>query len=164
MWRFYLIATLIVVAIGSVVFAHRLGSLRDFNVEGTPRPGQTPTNTRGDAAEAPRPARSFGADGPWVMSALPDCFDQQKSTIGPTDLVRTQIPPERERIAPGTRIVWNDCAIIVGANDVTVARGSDRLRVPPQARLYRSGTALVLVWTSSYGRTEIRTYTRSAGS
>lgn len=164
MWRFYLIATVIVVAIGSVVFAHRVASLRDFTVEGSPRPGQTPTNTRGNAREASRPAHDFAADGPWVMSALPDCFEQQKSTIGPIGLVRAQIPPERDRVAPGTRIVWNDCAIAVGASDVTIARGSDRLRVPPQARLYRRGDALVLVWTSRYGRTEIRTYARSAGS
>ena len=152
MWRYYLAATVLVVAIGSVAFAHRWLT---EHARGGGRP-------IGFAGSPPVAAPTFGSgEGPWVMSALPDCFDQQRATIGPADLVAKDIPPARERIAPGTTLRWNDCSVRVGAADVRIDRRGDRLRVPPQARLYAHGAELILVWSNAYGRTEIRVYARS---
>ena len=153
MWRFYAIATVLVVAIGSVALGHR------WYVE---HRGGESGRAIGFAGSPASGAPTFGSgEGPWVMSALPDCFDQQRSTIGPADMVAKDVPPARERVAPGTTLQWNDCTIRVGGDDVRIVRGSDRLRVPPQARLYAHGRELTLVWTNAYGRTEIREYARS---
>lgn len=160
MARFYLIATALIVAIGSIVFARHLATLRDFEVRGTPRPGQTPTVTRGSGAHAPQPAATFSGEGAWVMSALPECFDQQKSVIGASDLLASKIPPASERLRAGTVLRWANCSVRVGAHDVLIARGGDRLRVPPESALYRRGDTLTLVWESAFGRTEIRVYDR----
>ena len=153
MWRYYLVATLIVVAIGSVAFAHRwFAEHRGANA------GRSVGFAGSPASGAP----TFGnGEGPWVMSALPGCFDQQRSIVGPSDMLARDVPPPRERLAAGTMLVWNDCTVRVGASDVRIARGSDRLRVPPQAALYARGGKLTLVWTSRHGRTEIREYARS---
>lgn len=155
MWRFYLIATIIVVAIGSVVFAHRLVT-RDWNVQSRPNPRQTPTITRGAGAASARTPPTFVGDGPWVMSALPGCFEQQSSKAGPSALLADALPPARERLAP-TVLERGDCRIVVREHDIWVYRGDDRLRVPPEAHLYRHGERLTLVWQHA-GRTEIRVY------
>jgi hypothetical protein len=161
MLRYYLIATIIVLAIGSVVFAHRIASLRDFQVRGAPRPSMTPTVVRGGDAGA-RNEQAFTGQGSWAMSALPGCFDEQRSVVGPTTVLTKDEPPASERLAPGTRLRWSGCEIVVGVNDVRVTRGDDRLRVPPQARLYAHDDTLVLVWHGRDGRTEIRTYTHAS--
>jgi hypothetical protein len=154
MWRYYFVATLIVVLIGSVVFAHRLVT-REWNLTGRPNPSQTPTVTRGAGDEA-RAWSKFSGEGPWVMSALPDCFDQQSSKTGPAALLARDVPPESERVPPST-LRRGDCTVIVREHDIWVFRGDDRVRVPPEARLYRHGEALTLVWEGA-GRMEIRVY------
>jgi hypothetical protein len=162
MWRFYVIATLIVVGIGSAFFARRVASLRDFSVSATPRPGQTPTQVRGGGNASTR-AERFTGEGSWVMSALPDCFDEQRSIVGRSEAVAHLVPPERERIRSGTTLRWSDCEVTVGTDTVVIRRGDDRLRVPPSARLYAaSADRLTLVWRGASGRTEIRIYTPPA--
>ena len=116
MWRFYAIATLIVLAIGAAVFGRRLATT-DFDVRGGPDPRRTPTNTRA-ANERATAAPRFGGDGPWVMSALPGCFDQQSSKIGPADMLAKDVPPERERLRPATTLRRGACTIVVGEHDV----------------------------------------------
>ena len=153
MWRYYLAATALVAVLGSVLLgqrwyaAHRAaGGGRAIGFAGSPASG----------------APTFGSgQGTWVMSALPDCFDEQRSTIGASAVVGKFLPPARERIAPGSTLRWNDCTVRVGSDDVRIERGSDRLRVPPQARLYAHGAELILVWRGAAGRTEIRDYARS---
>ncbi len=160
MWRYYLIAALIVVGVGSAVFAHRWYARRDLQAQERARAHATRV-AHGNGRGAPQPVRSFGGDGPWVMSALPDCFVQLRSTSGPANLVQREMPAASERLAPGTTLRWNDCAVVVGRDDVRIRRGSDRLRVPPDARLYARGDRLTLVWRSDTDRTEIRVYARS---
>ncbi len=126
-------------------------------MRGGPDPHRTPTITRGADVRATAAPR-FGGDGPWVMSALPGCFDQQSATIGPADLLAKDVPPERERLRPATTLRRGACTIVVGEHDVYVYRGADRLRVPPEARLYARGQRLTLVWSGPYGRMEIRRY------
>jgi hypothetical protein len=153
MWRYYALATLIVIAVGSIVFAHRL-STGDWDVRATP--AGTPTVTRGNG-ETGTPVSAFTGEGPWVLSALPDCFDQQSSIVGtPLQLV-FDLPPARDRLPVGTVLHRGPCTVVVRADSVYVARGADRLRVPPSARLYRTHDGLVLVYERG-SRAEIRVY------
>jgi hypothetical protein len=101
--------------------------------------------------------RDFIGQGPWVLSALPGCFDEQSRVRGRYAELRAKLPPPGDRIAPGTTLRSGECRLLVGAHDVIVERGSDRLRVPPDAALYRIGGRLTL--TARSGRDlEIRRY------
>jgi len=157
MWRYYLIATAIVVAIGTAVFAHRLAALRDFDVRSRPNPSMTPTITRGRDGEHLTPAANFSGEGPWVLSALPSCFDQKSSIEGPSLQLTHHVPPDAQRIRTGTTLRRGNCTLVVGEHDVWVFRGADRLRVPPEARLYDTPKGLTLVYERD-GRTEVRVY------
>jgi hypothetical protein len=156
MWRYYLIATVIVVAIGTVVFAHRLAALHDFDVRSRPNPSMTPTLTRGSSVQV-TPAATFSGEGPWVLSALPGCFDQKSSIEGPSLQLTHHVPPDAQRIRTGTTLRRGNCTVVVGEHDVWVFRGADRLRVPPEARLYDTPEGLTLVYEHD-GRTEVRVY------
>ncbi|MBV9440387.1 MAG: hypothetical protein JOZ24_10385 [Candidatus Eremiobacteraeota bacterium] len=155
MWRFYLIASAIVIVLGSVVFAHRLAR-REWDVRARPRGTPAAGAARRDAAATP--ARTFRGEGGWALSAVPDCVEQESAKEGPPQLLAAATPPDRERLAPGTVVRRGRCAIVVGEHDVWIERGEDRLRIPPEARLY--GTAdggLTLVWRQP-GRIEVRRY------
>ena len=70
----------------------------------------------------------------------------------PGGIAGEDVPPERERLRPATTLRRGACTIVVGEHDVYVYRGGDRLRVPPEARLYAHGERLTLVWFGPYGR------------
>ena len=160
MWRYYLAATLIVVALGSAVFAQRW--MQQSASRKNAQQSHGGRRAQGLSGGVPAGAPTFGgASGPWVMSALPDCFDQQRSTIGPADMLVRDLPPAAQRVAPGSVLHWNDCTVHVGERDLRIDRRSDRLRVPPDAALYAHGEELTLVWRNASGRTEIRVYKRS---
>lgn len=153
MIRYYIIATAIVVVFGSIVFAHRLAP-PDLRISA--RPAGTPTvETR--VAESPATARPFTGQGPWVLSALPGCFDEQSRVRGPLAQVELKLPPLADRVAPGTTLQVGDCTLVVRARDIWVDRGADRLRVPPDAALYRVDGRLTLAVRSG-GELEIRRY------
>ena len=143
--------------IGSFVFARRL-TLREFDVR--PRALGTPTPTV-DGRRSGKQARTTGpviTEGSWVLSALPGCFDQKSAKAGASTGFRpTDFPLPSERLGPGAVVRRADCTIVVGEHDLRVFRGEDRLRVPPEAALYRSGERLTLVWEGN-GRTEVRDY------
>lgn len=151
--RYYIIATAIVVIFGSIVFAHRLAP-PDLRISA--RPSGTPTVETHFSAP-PATANPFTGQGPWVLSALPDCFDEQSRVSGPFAEVRAKLPPGADRIAPGTRLRVGDCILQVRRRDIWVDRGSDRLRVPPDAALYRVDGHLTLA-VHSGGQLEIRRY------
>ena len=157
MWRYYVIATVIVVAIGTVLFAHRLAALHDFDVRSRPNPSMTPTLTRGSNDARVTAAASFSGEGPWVLSALPGCFDQKSSIVGPALQLAHHVPPENQRLRSGTTLRRGACTVVVGEHDLWVFRGADRLRVPPEARLYDTPDGLTLVWEQD-GRMEVRVY------
>ena len=92
-----------------------------------------------------------------MLSALPDCFEQQSSITGTPLALAFDVPPERERIPAGTVLRSGPCTIDVRAHDVLIARGADRLRVPHEAHLYRTPKGLVLVFIQGT-RAEIRVY------
>jgi hypothetical protein len=152
-FRYYVIATLIVVIVGSIVFAHRLARP---NLRISAQPSGTPT-VETHVAEASATARPFSGQGPWVLSALPDCFDEQSRVSGPVADVAAKLPPADDRIAPGTTLKIATCTLLVRARDIWVDRGDDRLRVPPDAALYRVDGRLVLAVRSG-GQLEIRRY------
>ncbi len=154
--RYYLLATLIVVLFGSIVFARRLVP-PDLHVSA--QPTGTPTVESPSRPEPPATPGGFSAQGPWVLSALPGCFDEQSRVSGPAALLRAKVPPASARIAPGTTLRAGECTLVVHAHDIWVERGADRLRVPPDAALYREGAQLVLVAHDETARTmEIRRY------
>jgi hypothetical protein len=155
MGRYYLIATLIVVVLGSIAFAHRLATLREFDV--TARATGTPTPTRGSGETPGVPFGDFSGEGPWVLSALPSCFVQQQSVRGTAAQLAHEIPPARLRVAPGTTLRRGNCVVTVREHDILVVRGADRLHVPAEARLYDAPKGLTLVYEHN-GRTQIRVY------
>ena len=153
MIRYYIIAAAIVVIFGGIVFAHRLAS-PDLRISA--QPSGTPTvETR--VSEAPATARPFSGQGPWVLSALPGCFDEQSRVSGPYADLAAKLPPAGDRIAPGTTLDVAGCTVFVRARDIWVDRGSDRLRVPPEAALYRVDGRLVLSVRTG-AKLEIRRY------
>lgn len=153
MIRYYIIATAIVVIFGSIVFAHRL-TQPDLRISA--QPSGTPT-VETHVSDAPAAARPFSGQGPWVLSALPDCFDEQSRVVGPRAAVEPKLPPADDRIAPGTTLRVAGCTLQVRARDIWVDRGPDRLRIPPEAALYRVDGRLVLTVRSG-DQLEIRRY------
>ncbi len=154
MTRYYLLATLIVVVLGSVVFAHRLAA-PDLRVSA--QATGTPTVESPSRPGAQATPDAFSAQGSWVLSALPACFDEQSRVRGPLTALTAKLPSESDRIAPGTTLTSGACTVLVGRHDVVVHRGEDRLRVPPDAALYRVGGRLTLVVRSG-PTVEIRRY------
>ena len=153
MIRYYLIATAIVLIAGSIIFAHRLAR-PDLRISA--QPSGTPTvETR--VAETPAPNRPFTGQGPWVLSALPGCFDEQSRVSGPYAAVAAKLPPAADRIAAGTTLRLGPCTVLVRARDIWVDRGPDRLRVPPDAALYKVEGRLVLTVRTGT-QLEIRRY------
>lgn len=162
MLRYYAVATLIVVAIGSAVFAHRL-ALNGWKL--TPEASGPPRATQRGPNEGfvTTPEPYFRGQGGWVLSALPSCFEQLSSIEGPSALVQGRIPPARERIAPGTTLKSGNCTVLVRPDDVWVYRGEDRLRVPPDARLFDTSKGLTLVFVRG-DRTTIRVYQKRSAA
>jgi hypothetical protein len=151
--RYYLIATAIVLAIGGLVFAHRLAP-PDLRIAAEPT--GTPT-VETHVAETPATAPPFTGQGPWVLSALPGCFDEQSRVRGPAAALGAAVPPAADRIAAGSVLRVGDCRLDVRSNDIWVARGADHLRVPPDAALYRVGGRLTLAVRSG-SVLEVRRY------
>jgi hypothetical protein len=156
LWRFFAASAALVAIVGTIVFAHRSAppDLRiSDKVAGTP----TPTVERPDADASARAKTAFVGQGSWVMSSLPACFDEQRLVRGSLADVRAELPPAADRLPPATVIRRGACTLVVGAHDLVIARGPDRLRVPPEAALYRRGERLTLVARTG-NRVEIRVY------
>jgi hypothetical protein len=152
--RSYLLATLIVVVLGSIVFAHRLAP-PDLRVSA--QATGTPTVESPSRPGARATSDAFTAQGPWVLSALPLCFDEQSRVSGPLTALRAKLPSPSLRIPPGTTLTSGECTVQVRAHDLLVRRGDDRLRVPPESALYRIDGRLTLVARSG-ATVEIRRY------
>lgn len=121
---------------------------------GTPGPAQRDFRRGGTAGD-------MDGDAPWALSALPECFRQLSSASGAPAFVRGKMPPGARLVPNGTTIVSADCTLAVRGDEVRVARGADRLRVPPVARLYEASGGRLVLDRRSGGREEVRVYARA---
>jgi hypothetical protein len=60
-------------------------------------------------------------------------------------------------VRPNSVVFAGECTILVRGRELLITRGSDRLRVPPVATLYRDRSGLTLVYIHG-ARAEIRRY------
>jgi len=151
-----LVAAAVVIALGSVIFARHMSEGRKpiNRVAVVPTPNG---NDRNRSTSTPRPRETFTASGTWTMSSLPECFDELSKQTGLLKDLRGSIPPENLRVASGTVLQRNNCTLTVRPHEILITRGIDRVRVPPEARLYRSGDRLTLVAITG-PRMQIRRY------
>jgi hypothetical protein len=154
MTRFYLAATLVVVLVGSVLAAHRFAR-PDLRI--VAQASGTPTVERPASPQALTSQAAFTGEGAWVLSALPDCLREVERTRGPEAALAGKRPAEADRIGRSVAVRAGACTITVGAHDLIVQRGADRLRVPPEAALYRAGNGFSLVVRTGR-QLEIRSY------
>ena len=135
MWRYFGIATVIVltIVVGVTMRSH-------FGVPGH-------INFWKATEHPPLPDHIIG-NAPWALSALPDCFAQRSETTGSVSYVESRLPAGAQPVRAGTRLTYGSCTILVGDGELLVERGSDRLRVPPQSRLYTVNDSLALLNTS----------------
>jgi hypothetical protein len=144
MLRYYVIATVIVLTIAVyVTMGTRLGLPGHVNFW--------------KATAPPPPLESVTGNAPWALSALPDCFTQRSETSGTRSYVQAHLPPGAQPVQPGTRLSYGPCTILVRNGELLVERGSDRMRVPPDATLYTTGDSLALLRTSG-STTDLRIY------
>ena len=131
MWRFFFAAAVLVAAF---LFAITLRKLTPPNLQISARASGTPSPARSQGAERSGTSEVRG-DAPWALSALPDCARQHSEARGAAERVRRLIPsgatPVQGRLSAGP------CSIDVRPNGIFIARGEDRLRIPPPARLLR---------------------------
>jgi hypothetical protein len=154
MIRFYLAAIVVVVLVGGLLAAHRFGP-PNLRIVG-PASG-TPSVESSVRPEPPRTPPPFTGSGSWVLSALPACFDERSRQRGPAAALAAKLPLAGERIAAPATFAVGPCTLHVEPHEVWVTRGPDRLRVPPDAALYRVAGRLVLVVRSG-PTVEIRRY------
>lgn len=103
-------------------------------------------------------APPFVGDAPWALSALPECFSQTlKATSRGLAYVTSRLPRGAAMVRPPATLRYADCTVLVRGEQIDVRRGTDRLRVPPPARLYVAGTQLALLRGTSGGY-ELRVY------
>ncbi len=153
-----MIATALVVAVAAIVA--RLPSASRPERASTYASSARATPGIGQHDEAHATALPVTGDAPWALSALPECFRQLREVSGTSAYVRARTPQDVRRLDPGTTIAVADCRLLVGANDATVTRGENLLRIPG-ARLFVRGDRLVLV-TREDARLTLRMY-RLAG-
>lgn len=118
---------------------------------------KTPPKAAQSEPPSKRPGAAVFGDAPWAMSALPECFTQISKTIGPAAYVLAHVPADVQMQRPGTTYDSADCALQVRGDTVLVTRGSDRLRIPPPARLY-AGHLKAALLRGEPGGLELRVY------
>lgn len=156
MLRYYAIATVIVLAIAVIVTARSFAGFMRFRMAAS-KHSAPPQHLRVSQGGGGSSAEHVTGDAPWALSALPDCFVQRSETTGSAAYVRSRIPAGAQPVPDGTRLRYGPCTIFVHESELLLDRGSDHLRVPPRAALYRSGDLLVLVRTSGNSGV-LRTY------
>ena len=159
MLRYYAIATVIVLTV-AVIATMRFHDFRNmrFGTSNHPPPKQVPIRYGGSGGDNDAALRG---DAPWALSALPDCFMQQTEWSGSTTYVEAHLPGSAQKVAPGTHLHYGPCTIFVRNGEVSVSRGVDRLRIPPDATLYRDGSELLLLRITGHSGV-LRSYTTTA--
>ncbi|MBV8363106.1 MAG: hypothetical protein JO193_00920 [Candidatus Eremiobacteraeota bacterium] len=148
---------MIVITVGGVIalrvhFAHEL-RMRAVQAHGSPTVGrnQPPSTVH------PGP---LGAEAPWALSALPECWLQQNVWRAHTLAgLRAHLPVNARAIAPGAVLVYRNCTLQVRADDAVVTRGNDRFHIPPHSHFFSLGDELIFVRQNRAA--ELRIYKRS---
>jgi hypothetical protein len=129
MWRFFAAASVLVAAF---VFAVTLHHMSSSNLRVSARASGSPSAARAQSRDVAT-SRTLAGDAPWALSALPDCARQHSEDRGSVASVRAKIPARARAV--GERVRAGPCTIDVTQSGIFVQRGSDRLRIPPPARL-----------------------------
>jgi hypothetical protein len=151
--RYLALSTVLVVAVAVIVAGWALRDRLRIQVgegrgSGPPKP---------QASSTARPQSGLGGDAPWALAALPECFEQLTTDTGPRAFLLAHLPANSVVVVPPARLRYADCTIFVRDDEAVVSRGSDRLRIPPPARFYRSPGTLSLL-RSTAGGGELRVY------
>ncbi|HLI97146.1 MAG TPA: hypothetical protein VKT72_13840 [Candidatus Baltobacteraceae bacterium] len=114
------------------------------------------------AAQTPPPSKrvesAFVANVGWAFSALPECFTQTERVNGPPKYVLARVPQGATMLRPGAVIDAADCHVAVTSDTVVITRGTDRLSVPPIARLYNVPGGSIALLRVANGGYELRVY------
>ena len=152
MWRFFAAATAIVAAFVFFATQHKT-SPPDLKIS-APATG-TPTITHPEAAGTAAPAGALRGDAAWALSALPDCARQHSEDRGKPERIAAMIPhgavPVEGHVSAGP------CSLEVSRDGIRIVRGSDRLRIPPPARLLQYGDRYYL-YTQDRNAATLRVY------
>jgi hypothetical protein len=153
--RYLAVSTIIVVAAFVVVGVYWNREnlairIKSVFVKTPPKAAQTPPPSK-------RAESSFTGEAAWALSALPECFMQTERASGPLNYVLSQLPPSAAMVRPGSTIDVADCHLAIQGASVLVTRGSDRLRIPGPARVYRAPGSLALLRGADNGY-ELRIY------
>jgi hypothetical protein len=125
--------------------------IKSVFVKVPPKAAQTPPPSK-------RAAGTFVANAGWALSALPECFTQIEKVTGPPKYVLARVPQGASMLRTGTVIDTADCRIAVTGNTVVITRGSDRLSVPPIARLYQVPDGSLALLRAADDGYELRVY------
>jgi len=154
-WRYFALASVIVVTVAAIVAAlpsaprPDRASTYSSSSRATPGPAQ-----RDDAGRTPLPV---SGEAPWALSALPECFREIRHASGSRSFVEARVPRDAVVLPDGVVLRSGDCRVRVSGLGIWVERGPNRLRIPAPARLYVVGRRLLLR-TVDGARAELRTY------
>jgi hypothetical protein len=117
----------------------------------TPKPAQA-------EAQGARGYGAFTGDAPWALSALPECFDQRSKSTSPTlPYIVAHLPKGAAMVRPPATLHYADCTLRVTGDEVLVDRGTDHMRIPPEARVYTAPGSIALL-RGVEGGYELRVY------
>ena len=155
MLRYFAISTVLVLTIAVLATAYANRDLIRIKIASvvvkvTPKPAEPEGNASGAGS-------AFTGDAPWALSALPDCLMQTASASGDKSYVQAHLPQGMVPVPAPTTLHYGPCTISLVDGEAYVKRGSDRLRIPPYVRFYRSGDHLALLRTTG-SSAELRLY------
>ncbi len=155
MLRYYAIATGLVLALAIVATAWVNRDLIRIKIAGTNL--RVPPKAAQSQGERGASGGSLRGDAPWALSALPDCLRERSETTGGRAYVLEHLPAGMTPVAAGSQLTYGPCTISIVDGEAYVARGSDRLRIPPHVQFYRSPGVLALLRSSASGN-DLRIY------
>ncbi len=146
MWRYFLIATVLV--IGTAILITALHPFR-LRIAVGPGRGTMAPKPAPPLPAASMPPRGLRGNAPWALSALPECLIQTEEWKGTASAVRAHLPAGAIRILAPATLHYADCTVTVTDAQAFVVRSDTQLRIPPYATFYRlSGNGLALLRSS----------------
>lgn len=156
MFRYFVLATAIVVGscIAVTGWVNRdLIRIKIASVYASARPKAEPSSAIGNGSRS-----GLRGDAPWALSAFPECLQQTSESTGSLAYVLAHLPSGAVEVAPPSTLVYGDCTVFFSGDEAYVRRGTDRFRIPPRVRLYRTPHALALLHEGPLGGNDLRVY------